>query len=255
MGGDPANIENHQLTEQHDPIVQTCNRFLGRATDSVVLDVTSLPKRFFFPLLRMLFRSDRDTIKNLVVTYAVPERYTKEHLAENFGDWTQLPLFAGKYTHKHSETLVVGVGFEALGLQDRLETSESGRRIHFLLPFPAPAAAFQRSWELLWRLQQHQRSDVPRVHRVDVKDIADAFDRIVSLTDSGTKSVDLAPFGPKPISVAMCVYAALTDSEVFYTQPTVYHPDYSTGVSVRDGHPEIYAYCLRLDGRDLFAIA
>jgi hypothetical protein len=254
MGGDLACIEPHQLSEEYHRIVETCNGFLGKANDSVILDVTSLPKRFFFPLLRILLRSDPGTVKNLMVTYAVPDRYTKEHLAENFGDWTQVPLFAGKYTHKHAETLIVGVGFEALGLQERLETSESGRKIQFLLPFPAPAAAFQRSWELLWRLQQHQRHESLRVHRVDVKDVSDAFDRIVSLTDFGRKQSDLAPFGPKPMSVAMCIFATITDSEVFYTQPTVYHPDYSIGVAVREGRPEIYAYCLRLNGRDAFVI-
>ena len=58
----------------------------------------------------------------------------------------------------------------------------------------------------------------------------------------------------KPMSVAMCIFAALTDSQVFYTQPTVYHPDYSFDIASRDGHPEIYTYCIRLEGRDLFSV-
>jgi hypothetical protein len=254
QGGDLSRIHGHDLSEAYSEIVEASNSFLAEATDSIILDVTSLPKRFFFPILRLLLQADPSVVRNLMVSYAIPNRYTTDHLAENFGDWTQLPLFAGKYTHQHSELLVVGVGFEALGLEERIETAESGRKIRFLLPFPAPAPAFQRSWNLLSRLQQHQRRESLRVYRVDVKDVCDAFDRIVSLTESGRRRADLAPFGPKPMSVAMCIFATLTDSQAFYTQPTVYHPDYSFDIACRDGQPEIYAYCIRLDGRNLFAV-
>jgi hypothetical protein len=55
------------------------------------------------------------------------------------------------------------------------------------------------------------------------------------------------------MSIAMCLYANLTDSPVYYSQPKVYHPEYSIGVQVRDGEAEIYAYCIRLSGRDLYS--
>ena len=182
------------------------------------------------------------------------ESYTHEALAENFGDWAQLPLFAGRYTDEPIDLLVIGVGFEPLGLVERVETSESGRELRFLMPFPAPVAAFHRSWDLLRRLQEHQPAQTFQVYRVDVRDASDAFDRLVSLTEDGTRRADLAPFGPKPMSLGMCIYAALTDSQVFYTQPTVYHPDYSTDVSIRDGERETYTYCIRINGKDLYQI-
>jgi hypothetical protein len=253
-GGDLTMVRDCELTAEHWRIVEAVNEFAAGAGTSVVLDITSLPKRYFFPIIRILIQLPPARLKNLIVTYTVPESYTKEHLAENFGDWAQLPLFNGQYAREKASLLVIGVGFEALGLQDRVETAESGRTIAFLLPFPAPIKAFQRSWELLRRLQEHQPPQSFAVYRVDVKDASDAFDRLVSITNRGVRRADLAPFGPKPMSLAMCLFAAAADLQVFYTQPTVYHPDYSIGVSKRDGVAETYAYAVRIDGRNLYTL-
>lgn len=253
-GGDEACVNDHALNEEQWQIIRELDQFQGIANGNIILDVTSLPKRFFFPILRQLLRRSATEVNNLVVTYAIPRGYTNERLAENFAEWSQLPLFSGGYSKDRAAVLVVGVGFEVLGLQERLETSESGRITKFLLPFPAPVAAFQRSWELLRKLQQHHAAETFDVHRVDVKDISDTFDRLCSVTRNGADRVDLAPFGPKPMSVGMCVFATLTDSQVFYTQPTEYHPDYSFGIAERDGHAEIYAYAIRMQGRDLFSL-
>lgn len=68
------------------------------------------------------------------------------------------------------------------------------------------------------------------------------------------KKALLAPYGPKPMSVGMAIYATMTESPVYYTQPKIYHPDYSAGISILNGRPEIYTYCLKLGGRNLFQI-
>lgn len=252
--GDLSKVHKLQITAEHFRIVESLKDFLSAGGEDVIVDITSMPKRFFFPVIRLLQKDLFGAPRNIIVTYSIPERYTRDNLAENFGDWAHLPLFEGNYSAKKATNLVIGVGFEALGLLDRVETSEAGRRISFLLPFPAPIKAFQRSWELLRRLQEHQPPDSYTVHRVDVRDASDAFDRLLSVTDRGKIMVDLAPFGPKPMSLAMCLYASAVDCPVFYTQPTVYHPDYSTGTLVKSGEPEIYAYALRIDGNNLYAL-
>lgn len=253
-GGDCQNVVDYAINAEHFRIVEAIESFAKLGCDNLVVDITSLPKRFFFPIIRLLRNNTFSTARNIVVTYSIPEKYTTEHLAENFGDWAQLPLFEGAYRDQKATHLVIGVGFEALGLLDRVETSEAGRRISFLLPFPAPVKAFQRSWELLRRLQEHQPPNSFSIHRVDVKDVSDAYDRLLSITNHGIIPVDLAPFGPKPMSLAMCLYATAVDCPAFYTQPTVYHPDYSTGVVKKLGIPEIYAYAIRLDGVDLYSV-
>jgi hypothetical protein len=253
-GGNNNCVLEYDITAAHFQIVEAVESFAKHNCDNIVVDITSLPKRFFFPIIRLLRNNKFSAARNIVVTYSIPEKYTTEHLAENFGDWAQLPLFEGAYREQKVTNLVIGVGFEALGLLDRVETSEAGRRISFLLPFPAPVKAFQRSWELLRRLQEHQPPDSFSIHRVDVKDVSDAYDRLLSITNHGNVPVDLAPFGPKSMSLAMCLFATAFDCPAFYTQPTVYHPDYSTGIMTKDGIPEIYAYAIRIDGTDLYSV-
>lgn len=38
----------------------------------------------------------------------------------------------------------------------------------------------------------------------------------------------------------------------WYTQPRIYHPDYSRGIAKYNGVDSVTAYCLRLGGRDLY---
>jgi hypothetical protein len=252
-GGAVGDIETHSLIESHDAIVQAVDRFLTRSGSNVILDVTSLPKRFFFPILRLLLKAE-GRVTNLLVTYTVPERYTQDKLAGNFNDWDHVPLFGGDYSRPAPELLVAAVGFEALGLQDQLDQLNASVRIRLLLPFPAPPSSFQRSWSLIHRLRERLQPDTVEVYRCDAKDVSDTFDRLVSLSEGGQKRLLLAPFGPKPMSVGMCIFATITESEVFYTQPTVYHPAYSSGVSHVRGVQESYGYCLRIDGKPLFTI-
>lgn len=252
-GGDPLRIQDHKLTESHFKIVSSIDSFIAEAGESIVLDVSSFPKRFFFPVLKRLIRKS-NLVRNLIVTYTIPTGYTEGKLAENVDDWDHLPLFTGSYSPGRPEMFVIAVGFEAFGLQDRVEHGESGLPIKLLLPFPAPPAAFRRSWELVRKLQRHRPPEVFQLYRTDAGEVADAFDRVISLTNGGRRTAILAPFGPKPISVAICIFATLTESEVFYTQPTVYHPQYSVGIAMRNNVPAINAYCLRLDGQDYYAL-
>lgn len=189
-----------------------------------------------------------------MVTYTIPGEYTKEKLAENVDEWECLPMFGGTRFRDSAQLLAVAVGFEGLGLHEHFDLGTSGHPIKLLLPFPASPPAFKRSWDLLRRLCKLRQGDLFETHRVDSKDVGDTFNRIVALSRNKTLSVDLAPFGPKPTSIGMCLFGVYTDSRVYYTQPGVYHPDYSRGVSLLNGNPEVYAYCLRLGGRDLYSI-
>ena len=54
--------------------------------------------------------------------------------------------------------------------------------------------------------------------------------------------------------LGMCLFASLhpQSTAVYYTQPRSYNPDYSEGVKVIDGQEQVFAYCLRLGGRNLY---
>ena len=252
-GGRPDDVEQHQLTEPHFQIVDTIENFVNRSRGNIILDISSLPKRFFFPVLRRLLKRSAE-VRSLIVTYTVPASYTGEKLGYNPDDWDHLPLFTGTYTRAKPDMFVINVGFDALGLQDRVEHGESGLPIKLIVPFPAPAAAFRRSWELVRKLQRHRPAAIFQTYRADAREVGDAFERLVSLTGGGTRRAILAPFGPKPISVAFCIFATITESEVFYTQPTVYHPEYSNGIAMHGNLPAINGYILRLNGHDYYSI-
>lgn len=245
-------VNQHDIAETHDEILRPLEIFVASGQSNLVLDVTCFPKRFFFPMLKRLL--DYPTIKNIMVTYTKPKYYTPEKLAENFDDWSQLPMFTGAYSYEPAKMLIVNVGFAPLGLKRELGQGEPGLPIKLLFPFPASMRTVYRSWEFVQNLQKGRSYESFNLYRTDAKDLSGAFNRLISLTDGGKLRAELAPFGPKPVSVAMCIFAVLTESEAFYTQPTVYHPDYSTGVSQVNGVPETYAYWIRLNGRDLYTL-
>jgi len=79
------------------------------------------------------------------------------------------------------------------------------------------------------------------------------FDALRTFTNNGKRTSALAPYGPKTMSLAMCLFAysaeraGLPSVPVYYTQPRRYALRYSEGIKMVDGRPDIQAYCLRID--------
>ena len=136
---------------------------------SVILDITSMPKRFFFPLLRAFCRCQ--TISDLIVTYTQPEAYErKEPLNRNSLPWSPLPGFPpGEAT---DELLIASLGFAVEGLLEHSETITKSPAIKVLIPFPAPLAALRLSWESMWRLESQDRREKFENHRVSATDVS-----------------------------------------------------------------------------------
>ncbi|MFC1699248.1 hypothetical protein ACFL1I_04735 [Candidatus Omnitrophota bacterium] len=241
-------VEDHRLLETHYEILSPLESYISDKRD-VVLDVSSLPKRFFFPMLKTLIRSPH--IQNLIVTYTVPKAYTQCKLSRNLMPWAHLPLFSGgeDSAGKETKALVIAVGFDPMGIPQELSLDGHGVPIELLFPFPAPLSSVRRSWEFVQNIEKGRRQERGiNLHRVEAKNPSDAFDRLCALLDPGREKIELAPFGPKPVSVAMCIFATLTESEVFYTQPKSYALDYSSGIS------EVFAYAVKLDGRSFYSL-
>lgn len=175
-------------------------------------------------------------------------------------------------------TLIIGVGYQQLRIHEYFEENKSRRiGVKLLLPFPSIHPGFIQNWKFVERISQELNGPMQignqssmEIIRVPVGDVSLTFDRLLQQTGSGVaKTVILAPFGPKPISLAMCLLgiarrtrgddpqtmAPILPTEIGYTQPKSYRPDYSTGVAMReDGHPDISAFCVRLNGRDLYTL-
>lgn len=242
-----------------DPVIslkQKMNQWAMRAPKNVVLDVSALPKRVFFPLIRWLL--ENSAIENLVITYMKPDRYTNEALAYNAREWAQLPTFVANNVPPDPpiEKLVVGVGFLPFGLPDLLKHHyhELSAKITLILPFPSHPTAVQRAWEFVRHIDAETRLETTeQIQRVDANDLAGCFDRLNRATRGGARKTVYAPYGPKPHSVAMCLHAISTGSEVFYTQPAYYHPEYTTGIRLENSKPAGHAYLIKWNGHNLYS--
>jgi hypothetical protein len=252
LGGLNKYIQDHDLFERTEYLVEGAQDFIKSSGPNVVLDVTSFPKRFFLPILRLLLEAK--TIENLLVTYTIPQKYSRDALAENPEPWRHIPLFAPRFPEEKVKVLIVGLGFETLGLPDLLEHDYHDVNVRLFFPFPPGPPNFQRTWEFVRRLEIGLASKSLEPIRVPALDISDAFDHILSVTDAGKMYSCLAPYGPKPLSVAMCLYAAQSDNPIYYTQPRIYNPDYCSGIKQIHGHHATYGYCIRLQGKSLYQL-
>ena len=227
-----------------------------RYAENIILDTSTLPERFLFPMIRWLLESPN--VRNLVFTYMLPERYTHEDLAYNAREAAHLPTFLNDSTtaEGHIKHVIVGVGFMSFSLPEWLKKTYLNPKVKvsLLFPFPSKPANVKKGWEFVRRVEHNVNlADDRQIARVDAHDLSACYDRIRSITSNGKSPAVFAPFGPKAHSVAMCLQAINMGAEVFYTHPSYYHPDYSTGLRLEDGLPYGYAYAARLNGNDLYS--
>lgn len=250
LGGNYRQVERMDIMAELF-LIKTLAMSAEKAASSVILDITSFPKRFFFPILRTLAGSPK--IQNLLITYTSASSYAPddEPLYENIEPWRALPGFAGNGTR--GAQLVVSVGFLVESLRMYAGNAQD-ERINLLIPFPAPLAVLRRTWESVANLEGNHREDRFEKFRVETLDMSAAFDRIRQLAGNPEKPLAFAPFGPKPTSAAMCLYAMQRNSSVQYPQPTVYHPEYSLGIRGNDASNAISAYWVKHDGENLYTV-
>lgn len=250
----PLDIQTLGLFAADEEIALSLKRYLTISSDSAPLelwiDITCMPKRFFFLLVKLAL--DENLVQTLVVTYTQPSpgRYTDEHLAEDPEDVQPLPGF-GPNT-EDPDTVVVAVGFESLGLPQFLgEYRDKRRDIYLLLPFPPGQPYSRRIWSCINNVGDSGIG--PNIKRVPSIDAFEAYHQLASICNPHTlrtkeRPPALAPYGPKPVSLGMCLYAIQTGAPVFYTQPRVYHPDYTIGIG------KSWGYCLKLVGKQLWRV-
>ena len=228
-------------------IAEAFDMLLGNADSSahVVLDISCLPKRFFFLMVKLALK--RRNVETLIVAYTQARQagYTYEHLAWDPEVVRAVPGFGPM--HGEARMLVVGLGFEPLGLAQLIgEYRDRQRDVRVLLPFP-PGQPYSRR---VWRSMQAvglsgEGVSVTRVGAMDAFGCCGAIEDVEGV-DGGSRPPALAPYGPKPMSLGMCLYAVKRGAAVLYTQPRFYHPDYTLGVG------ECWGYCVKMECRRTF---
>ena len=247
-----SQINQHSLFDLTENIVNRIDDFLGLASESVVFDISCYPKRFFFPFLRRLIENPR--ISDLIVTYSIPQKYFDGVLAEDHKAMSHLPLFGPEeFPEPPTSLAIVGIGFVPLGIAELINDDRNDVEYQLLFPFPPGPPFYYRNWKFLSELQDRLPVHSDPI-RVEAYDVSDTFDHLLKLTNRGSTPAVFAPYGPKPMSLAMCLFASQTKSQVLYTQPTIYHPEYTSGVRRVNDQAVIYAYCIKLAGKNLYSI-
>lgn len=215
-------------------------------TESVLLDISSLPKRVFLFVIKRLLA--RPGLKDLVVCYSRPLAYPEGPLTQDSNPVEALPGYA-RVQGGAATSLVVGVGYVAFDINQLIEQVQAVN-LHFLFPFPPGSPAYRRNWRLISQLMPE--APIPlEIQRIHAMDMFAALDWLKQVGSDAEGQLDMVALGPKPHSLAMgLAYSAVGEtSQVMYSQPKIYHPNYSIGVAKdASGSPEIYAYCLRMNG-------
>lgn len=233
--------------------------FTFPAGSSFCLDISSLPKRFFFRAIKAALASP--DLRDFLILYSKPKSYAEGTLSGNPKDWATISGFGcadPDHQSAAASRLIVGAGFAVDGLHDHLEGRSGGVSVDVLIPFPAdPWRSVRRSWESARAIEEalgadpdQGRSEVkPSYHQVSALDTSTAFEKLLSLTQNAVLPATLGPLGPKPLSVAMCLLASQTGRHpVCYAQPKTYALDYSTGCEA------IYAYWIKHDGVNFYSL-
>lgn len=240
-----ANIYTDNLLAQTSVWNVVLNRDLPDS-ESILLDISTLPKRIFlFIVKRLLARTE---IKNLVVCYSRPKTYPEGSLTQDSNPIEALPGYA-RVSDGTATSLIVGVGYVAFDINQLIEQVQAVN-LHFMFPFPPGSPAYRRNWRLIRQLMPE--APIPlEIQRIHAMDMFAALDWLKQVGDDAGGQLNMVALGPKPHSLAMGLasLAVGETSQVMYSQPKIYHPNYSMGVAVNaSGHPEIYAYCLRRNG-------
>ena len=255
----PDVFREHRLLEPFGVIQSAIDEFLdGCVADNLIFDISSMPKKLFFFVVKRAIQH-QDKFDNILAVYSEPERYSSKPLAENPQQWSTLPGFDGprRLPEPHRRKIVIAMGFEPLGLPDLVVQGEfAGVDTHLLFPFPTPPDRIKKNWEFARDLFPNPVISLQFRH-VDGLNVPDVFDVLSDIGANGNTQVTLAPYGPKPISLAMALYAGRHDSgsnatAVYYTQPTAYNPEYSTGVRKIGGQAGIHCYAIKRLGQFLY---
>ena len=256
-GISPSVFREHSLLDPFGAIQTEIDEFLDECeAENLMFDITSMPKKLFFFVVKRTVQR-REKFRNILAIYSEPESYSDGPLAENPQQWSTLPGFDGPRRLPEGRRVVIAMGFEPLGLPDLVIQGEfAGDRTHLLFPFPTPPDRIRKNWEFAKDLFPNPPDGVEFRH-VDGWNVPDVFDVLSDIGRNGQTQMTLAPYGPKPISLAMALYASRYDlgdnaTAVYYTQPTGYNPDYSSGVRKIGKRLGIHCYAIKRLGEFLY---
>lgn len=235
-----------KLLDDESRMVKILNEFqTNYLCSTLILDISTLPKRFYALFLKRLVKSNQP--ENIIVTYSQPAQNgyptSKEHLAEDIQPCSHLPGFAPS-PGEEGCTVVISLGFEKFNIESILSSYRDNNYAKFLLNFPPNGEYFRRQWKILrdvigsWEMRKH-------IEVISALDVEQVFLTLEHLHKDYNRLI-LAPFGPKPHTLGMILFAIKYDCGLIYSQPQSYNPNYSIGIG------QSWSYVVKWDGITCF---
>lgn len=234
-----------------------------KVSGDIILDITSFPKRWFFPMVRFL--CDNAKVQNLIVVYTLGDGYA-DQISENYEVLRPIQGFPSIEGRTDHDLAFVGVGFHSSNMLTMFG-DDHPRALRLLFPFPPGPPGLKRNWRFVQHVDRALRFDEelqvlrPMEHlQLSALDVSQAFDALRLLSDRGTRTSLMAPYGPKPISLAMCLFAVLVEQSglpevpVYYSQPQRYHLNYTSSSKKRAGKLDTLAYSIKHNGKISYRI-
>ena len=259
QGYQAAEIQDVNLLAGLDTTLGPVNRLTTNNSTRVIIDITSLPKLWFFPIIQAVLEDNR--FEDVIVTYTSAGDYS-DRLSENNELPRVLPGFFAEDGRSQHESIIIGIGFEPSNLVEWLSGQDSDN-IRLIFPFPPGPPSHRRNWMFVKQLEERTQGgqiDPPNRVHINMYDCPQVFEALCDMTSDGHQTAALAPYGPKTMSLAMCLFSLAAAAAgrprvpVYYAQPHRYTLDYTRGTGMHDNVPEITGYCLRLAGRDLYTL-
>lgn len=251
------------LKSSLDDIEQLCDEIASEAPN-IVLDITSFPKRWFFPMVRELLQ--HKNVANLQIAYTKGAGYAPV-LSENPETLRVIhgfPCLDGRTEH---DLAFVGVGFHTQGMVSMFG-SDNAKSLQMLFPFPPGPPSTKKNWRFVQQVERiiqrdenldEQLDPIKFIH-TDANDISHVFDIMRIKTDNGRKTSMMAPYGPKSFSLAMCLFSIAADGQgrpdipVFYAQPQRYATDYTKSAAIVAGKTDTWSYAVKHKNQNLYEI-
>jgi hypothetical protein len=229
-------------------------KFLEETDGDLIIDISTMPKRWFFPLIKECIENPK--VKNLLVTYTTAKSYSKKQ-GEDPMPWRYFPSFSELPERAEIEKyFIISAGYQPLSLSERI-ISPADPKIYILFPFPASISGYTRVWDFIRTVEsdcEPKRGDsinIKYVSGFDLPVIYDTLSKIIKFEDG--KEPILIPYGPKPVSLAFAMLSSQRQFPAGYTQPRYYNPYYSSGFEETVNKvPKTISYLLKGSGRMLY---
>jgi len=208
----------------HKPIMNTLTAILRKFVGDFFLDISSIPRSILFPVLKILWNSDRT--KNLFVGYTED---TRVGALEKQADKYRPPAYIPGFSLKRTDGLIP-IWFPILG-NDAKPVNEISHESRFKYVYPVVGFPSTRPMETDELVKRNRELIECNPDNLIFASMNDPFQLAMTLNNTidemrGTFGADasiiISPHGSKPQSVGVFLTAMLKDAALLYCQPRAY---------------------------------